>query len=74
MLDALDFASIDFNLYLDIYPNDKDIIELFSQYVRELDKIKQEYENKFGPLTSNSEANLSYPWAWDNNPWPWEKI
>ena len=74
MLDALDFASIDFNLYLDIYPNDKDIIELFSQYVRELDKIKQEYENKFGPLTSNSEANLRYPWAWDNNPWPWEKI
>ena len=61
-------------LHLDIYPNDKDIIELFSQYVRELDKIKQEYENKFGPLTSNSEANLRYPWAWDNNPWPWEKI
>lgn len=72
MLDAMEFATIDLNLYLDIYPNDRDMIQLFSQYVNELEKVKEEYEKKYGPLTTNCKANEKYPWAWDDNPWPWE--
>lgn len=72
MLDALCFVKEDLNLYLDIYSNDKDMIELFNQYRIEADKVLNEYEKKYGPILVDSNANGGYPWAWDNNPWPWE--
>ncbi len=72
ILDSLDFATIDINLYLDIYPDDKDMIELFNQYRIEADKMREEYENAYGPILTSSNANIAYPWAWDNQPWPWE--
>ena len=31
-IDSLSFACIDINLYLDVFPNDKNAIELFNQY------------------------------------------
>ena len=72
MLDALEFATIDLNLYLDIYQNDKDILELFNQYRTETNNLRKEYESLYGPILTNSEALMAYPWAWDNSPWPWE--
>lgn len=72
MLNSLDFATIDINLYLDNYPNDKDMIELFNQYRMELNKIREEYEKLFGPILVDSNASMAYPWAWDKEPWPWE--
>lgn len=71
-IDSLSFACIDLNLYLDIYPNDKNIIDLFNQYRIQKKELMEEYENKFGPLLLNSDSLNSYPWAWDNKPWPWE--
>lgn len=71
VLDAFDFATIDINLYLDIYPNDKDMLALFNQYRIEKNKLRSEYENLFGPLLTDSDANMT-EWAWDNKPWPWE--
>lgn len=71
-IDALDFALIDFDLYLDIYPNDQKMIELYNKYRVEKDKITKDYESKYGPLTLNSEALRKVPWSWDDAPWPWE--
>lgn len=71
-VDAIGFAAHDINLYLDIYPNDKDMIELFNQYRMECNKLKEEYQNKFGPLLVNSNATDKVPWSWDDRPWPWE--
>ena len=71
-LDALCFATIDINLYLDIYPNDKDMLKLFNQYRTELNKIKEEYQSKYGPILVNSKANEKYPFPWIDSPWPWE--
>lgn len=72
MLDALCFAKEDLNLYLDVYPNDKDMINLFNQYRIEADKLLQEYESKYGPIFVDSSYNSRVPWAWNNEPWPWE--
>lgn len=72
MLDALCFAKEDLNLYLDVYPNDKDMISLFKQYAEETEKILNDYESKYGPIFVDSRANMVYPWAWNNEPWPWE--
>lgn len=71
-LDSLSFAAHDINLYLDIYPNDNDMINLFNQYRMEANKLMEEYQNTYGPLLVNSNANKVKPWAWDNKPWPWE--
>ena len=71
-LNATSFAAHDINLYLDIYPDDRDMIELFNQYKMEANKLMGEYQNKYGPLVVNSEATNKIPWSWDDNPWPWE--
>lgn len=73
-IDSLCFALIDLNLYLDLYPNDSKIIELFNNYRMEKDEITKEYESKYGPLTLNSDSLNKAPWAWDNMPWPWEGV
>lgn len=71
-VDALSFAAHDINLYLDVYPNDNDMIQLFNQYKVEANKLMEEYQDKFGPLVVNSDATNKTPWTWDNSPWPWE--
>lgn len=71
-IDALTFATIDLNLYLDVNPNDQRAIDLFNQYRSQKKELVKAYENKFGPLTLNSNALATYPWVWDDRPWPWE--
>ncbi len=72
-VDALTFAMIDLNLYLDVYPNDREALELFNQYRMQADEYTKKYENKYGPLELTSNSLNTFPWAWDNAPWPWEK-
>lgn len=72
-VDALTFAMIDLNLYLDVYPNDRETLELFNQYRMQADEYTKKYESKYGPLELTSNSLNTFPWAWDNAPWPWEK-
>lgn len=69
-LDAYSFAAHDLNLYLDNNPNDRDMIRLFTEYTNKANQIQREYEQKYGPLFVD--ASITYPWAWNNSPWPWE--
>ena len=71
-IDALCFACIDLNLYLDLYPEDKSAIELFNKYRVQKEKYEKDYERKYGPLFLSSDALNAFPWAWDNSPWPWQ--
>ena len=71
-VDALTFAMIDLNLYLDVNPNDKEALELFNKYRMQNNEYKKQYENKYGPLLLSSDTLNTYPWAWNNLPWPWE--
>ena len=71
-IDSLEFALIDLNLYLDIYPDDKNTIALFNKYRNEQNELLNEYQNKYGPILLNSDALNNMTWMWDNNPWPWE--
>ena len=64
---------IDLNLYLDVYPNDREFIELFNKYRMQVKDMVKDYESKYGPLTLESDAMMSLPWAWARTPWPWER-
>ncbi len=71
-IDSLEFALVDLNLYLDVYPDDKSAIELFNKYRKEQNELLNSYQNKYGPILLNSDALNNTPWMWDNRPWPWE--
>lgn len=71
-LDALQFSTIDLNLYLDNYPDDRQMIDLFDQYSKEFNIVKNKYEEKYGPILVYSQYNNKYPWSWNKSPWPWE--
>lgn len=65
------FASLEMNLYLDLYPDDIQIIGLYNQYKDELDRLTYEYENKYGKICLG--INDNYTWDWVKSPWPWER-
>lgn len=71
-IDALCFACIDLGLYLDVFPNNKDAINLFNKYNSQKKNFMDKYQEKFGPLTLDSDALNAYPWAWNERPWPWD--
>lgn len=66
------FAAHELNLYLDIYPNNEEIINLYNKYSNESNNYLKEYENKYGCITLNDMEKS--PWQWINSPWPWEKL
>lgn len=66
------FAAHELNLYLDIYPNDKQAIGLYNQYSEMAERFTDEYENKYGQIVLDSDEK--YPWQWINSPWPWERF
>lgn len=69
-VDAFSFAAHDLNLYLDNNPTDRDMIQQFNKFTAEANKYIMEYEKKYGPLFVD--ASNTYPWAWNESPWPWE--
>ena len=71
-IDALGFTLIDLNIYLDVYPDDRECIDIFNRYRKEKEKLTKEYESKYGPITIDSDSLNSYPWAWNDMPWPWD--
>ena len=71
-LDALEFAMIDLNLYLDVNPDDQRAIELYNKYRQENEELLKLYQDRFGPILLNSDSLNNIPWMWDNRPWPWE--
>ena len=69
-IQELTFRIIDLSLYLDLYPNEKLIFNTFKSSINELNKLKETYENKYGPLYVSSN-NLYDEYLWNKNPWPW---
>lgn len=65
------FAMIDIQLYLDMYPNDRDALKLFNTYLNNKKDLTNMFEEKYGPLTIDSD-NQKNNWTWNNSPWPWE--
>ena len=64
------FATHELNLYLDLNPNDMTIIQLYNDYKNKESQLVEEYERKFGPLTTSS--IMKEPFSWEEDKWPWE--
>ncbi len=70
-IDEQRFALIDLGLYLDIYPNDKNILNKYNYHLNKQQELINIYENKYGPLTLTSKVQTNN-WLWNNSPWSWE--
>lgn len=70
-IQAYEIALMDLNLYLDVYPNDNSLTNLYNQYKNELDKLVNEFELKYYPIKKSSSAENG-KWKWVDGKWPWE--
>ena len=71
-LTELDFIALDLGLYLNINPNCATGLEKYNNAIAEADKLRQMYEEAYGPLASFRSHGRN-AWAWSANPWPWQQ-
>ena len=71
-LQAVDFVLVELSLYLDTHPNDYQAIQQFNSNALERKKIAKQYEAQFGPLLQYGHSYSTYPWSWNDTPWPWQ--
>ncbi len=70
-LSAAQFAAWELHIYLDTHPHDTEAIAAHKKHMAKARELKQEYETRFGPITT-TDMYGSATWEWINNPWPWD--
>lgn len=72
-IQALEFFAIDLNLFLDTHPRSRRALADYNRTVADLQRLKEEYEERYGPLTNfGGSPNEGCRWLWIDEPWPWE--
>ena len=66
------FVLTELDLYLDIYPMDRNIIGTYNKILNDKQKLCDMYEQNYGPLTLEGLNIGSGNWNWVKGPWPWE--
>ncbi len=70
-VDQLTFAAHELNLYLDVDPTNREMINLFNKYRDMANTAVKKYEEKYGPLTIDYTDSTNV-FRWQNDTWPWE--
>ena len=70
-LQALSFAVQELALYLDTHRDDREALALYRSYQEMLQKVRAEYQKRYGPLNHGTPQN-SEDYQWLDDPWPWE--
>lgn len=65
------FVAHEINLYLDIYPQNQRMIDLYNTYAKKTKEAQENFEKKYGPLSVIDSSN-QVPFEWVEGPWPWE--
>ena len=66
-----DFAVYELVLFLDTHPCDTQALEMYHCVAEKAQKLRCEYESKFGAISPDNLKN-SDRWSWIDSPWPWE--
>ena len=67
---ALSFAKVETELYLDTHPDCEKALAYYKSILEELDLAMTEYQNKYGPLFA--EGVIGDRWTWVEGKWPWQ--
>lgn len=71
-IQELEFVAIELTLFLDTHPNEREPLVMYNRITRELQNLKKQYEERYGPLAVFGVSPSQYPWRWIEEPWPWE--
>ena len=71
-LNQVQFACHDINLFLDNYPDDIKMIDLYNKYRQNYMDLLQSFESKYGPINVYFDGISGNTWSWNNEPWPWK--
>ena len=52
-LQALNLIAVDLQLFLDTHPGNKEALEDYRQVTKQYQKLREDYEYEYGPLTNN---------------------
>ena len=69
-IQALSFAKVETELYLDTHPDCKAALEYYRGIIEELDEAMTKYNNEMGPIFA--EAAVGDRWKWVDGKWPWQ--
>ena len=69
---AYNFAAIEWNLFLNTHPYDREAISMFKKMVEKTKELRKEYLTKYEPLEAWESTNPNY-FEWVEEPWPWDK-
>lgn len=65
------FAMNDYNLYLDVHPDNMEILRRFKDASNKLDMLTKKYAEKYGPIYLDQTNYQTYKWL--SSPWPWDR-
>ena len=69
-IQALAFAKVETELYLNSHPECSAALEYYRELCDEYNSLASLYENTVSPLTH--EGSAKDKWNWINTPWPWQ--
>ena len=69
-IQALSFAKVETELYLDTHPDSAQALNYYRNILTQLDEAMTEYQNKYGPLFA--EGVVGDRWTWGEGKWPWQ--
>ena len=69
---ALDFAVDELGLYLTTHPDDKEVLELYWNYIRLAQEGRLKYEKLYGPIQMTTRPEDG-SFRWLKDPWPWDE-
>ena len=70
---ALNLIAVDLQLFLDTHPGNKEALEDYRQVTKQYQKLREDYEYEYGPLTNFGYMTSFDQYSWVNDPWPWEQ-
>lgn len=66
------FVLKDLILFLDLNPNNKEMLQEYNNNLQLLKEYTNKYETKYGEISAYTLKNVSQ-WNYSKNPWPWDK-
>ena len=67
----LAFSKTEAELFLDTHPDSAQALSYYKETVARLEKLIEEYTDRFGPITQG--AVKGETWSWLDGPWPWQR-
>lgn len=72
-LNQMQFAMHDLNLFLDVFPNNNNMMNQFVAFRNSYNRLLEEYESKYGAININSQYLNNTPFGWVQQTWPWDR-